>query len=186
MEKAAPPAMAITGLRLAIVGGCGLMVKVVPEEFPLMSLTVMLTVPVLAIRLAGTAAVNCDALAKVVASAVVPHIAVEVEVKFVPLMVSAKPLPPAYAEAGFSEAVVGGGPTESEKLGDDELTMVVVTELEAGFEFPLEGRFVCAGIEVDPALVVALTTGIEAGAEFEVKGVDGRTVGAVAGALDVA
>jgi len=115
-----------------------------------------------------------------VASDAAPHMAIEVEVKFVPLMVSAKSLPPANAEAGFREAIVGGEPTASEKLGDDVLTMVVVIELEAGLEFPLEGRFVCAGIEAEVAFAEALTTGVEAGAGFEVRGADGRTVGSVA------
>jgi hypothetical protein len=56
--KAAPPAMADVGLRLVRVGIGGLMVRVAPEEVPPAVVTVTLAVPVAAIRLAGTAAVN--------------------------------------------------------------------------------------------------------------------------------
>jgi hypothetical protein len=70
-------------------------VKVTAEEFPLRSLMEMLAVPLLALRAAGTTAVNCVALTKFVANAVVPHITAEVAVKFAPLMVSVKSLPAA-------------------------------------------------------------------------------------------
>ncbi len=110
------------------------MVKVALEELPPRSLMVMLAVPVLAIRAAGTVAVNCVALTKVVASAVDPHSTLEVAVKFIPLMVSIRSLPPANAEVGASEEIVGGRPAESAKLGDDELIMVDLVESEAGLE----------------------------------------------------
>ena len=62
------------------------------------------------------------------ASAVVPHITVEVAVKFVPLMVSVKSLLPANAEVGDSEEMVGAGPTESEKPSGDALAIFVFAE----------------------------------------------------------
>ena len=60
--KAAPPATAVVGFRLVMVGGGGLTVKAVPAELPLTLLTVTLIAPAVAIRLAGTAAINCVAL----------------------------------------------------------------------------------------------------------------------------
>jgi len=61
--KAAPPATAMDGLKLSSIGGGGWRrVKAAAEEFPLRSLTNMLTVPALALRAAGTVAPNCSAL----------------------------------------------------------------------------------------------------------------------------
>jgi hypothetical protein len=60
--NAEPPAVAAEGLRLEIVGGAELMVKVAAEEVPLALVTVTLAEPAVAIRLAGTVAVNCVAL----------------------------------------------------------------------------------------------------------------------------
>ncbi len=57
--KAAPPARAMDGLRLVIVGAGGLTVKVKAEETPPALLTVMAAVPTLAISVAGTVAVSC-------------------------------------------------------------------------------------------------------------------------------
>jgi len=136
--KAVLPAMADAGLRLSIEGGGGRTVKASVDEIPLRSFTVMLVVPALTIREAGTTAVSCSALTYFVTSAVVPHIAFEVEVKFEPLMVSVKPLPPAMAELGFSEEVAGGGPTENEKLGDDEPMTGDFTMPDTGFALSLD------------------------------------------------
>ena len=60
--KVAPVARVEVELRLVMVGGGAFMVNVVPAELPLTLLTVTLAVPALAIRLAGTAAVNWVAL----------------------------------------------------------------------------------------------------------------------------
>ena len=57
--KAALPAVADAGLRLAMVGGAEVMVKDALLEAPL---TVTVLAPAVAIRLAGTAAVSCEAL----------------------------------------------------------------------------------------------------------------------------
>ena len=56
--KAAPPAVAELGLKLVMVGGGGMIVNVDPFEVPAVVVTVMLAVPAVAIRLAGTAAVS--------------------------------------------------------------------------------------------------------------------------------
>src|SRR5204863_5471878 len=54
----APPAVAEFGLRLAMVGGGGLIVNVAGPEVPPAVVTVTLAVPAVAIRLAGTVAVT--------------------------------------------------------------------------------------------------------------------------------
>jgi hypothetical protein len=77
-----------------------------PELLPEV-VTVTLAVPALAIRLAGTAALNWVALTYVVASAVEPHCAVAPLTKFVPFTVSVNPAPPAVAEFGLRLAIVG-------------------------------------------------------------------------------
>lgn len=60
--KAAPPAKALAGLRLVIVGASGLTAKLTAGDVPLTLRTVKLPVPTLAIRLAGIATVNCVGL----------------------------------------------------------------------------------------------------------------------------
>ena len=72
-ENVAPPATALEGFRLAIVGGGGLIVNVEPGDVPPVVVTVMLTVPAAPSSVDGTAAVNCVALLNVVASAVLPQ-----------------------------------------------------------------------------------------------------------------
>lgn len=60
--NAASPAVVEDGDRLVMVGaGDALIVKAAPTELPAGSETVMLAEPALAIRFAGTAAVNCVA-----------------------------------------------------------------------------------------------------------------------------
>lgn len=62
--------------------------------------TVTEAVPVAAMSLAGTAAVNCVALPNVVTSAAPFHFTAEVLMKFVPVSVNVKAAPPAVAEEG--------------------------------------------------------------------------------------
>ena len=133
--KAALPATAVVGLRLVIVGGGGLTVNVAPAEVPLTLLTVTLAVPVVAIRLAGMAAVNWVALMKVVARAVAPHEEVVVAVKFVPLMVSVKAAEPATSVVGFRLVMEGGELTDNAKAALEAPTKVVVSESDDKFEF---------------------------------------------------
>lgn len=128
MVKAAPPARVKAGLRLAITGGGGLMAKLLPEELPVMLPTVMLAAPTLAIRLAETETVNCEALTYVAGSAVAPQFAVAVVVKFVPLMVSVKSSPPAIAEAGLRLVMAGaGGLTVKVAAGETPPVVLTVT-----------------------------------------------------------
>ena len=63
----------------------------------------------LAERAAGSVAVSCVVLRSVVTSAVEPQEATEAASKFVPLMVSRRPGPPATVEDGLKLVIAGGG-----------------------------------------------------------------------------
>ena len=106
--KAAPPAVADAGLRLVMEVGGKMMVKAALLEAPL---TVTLIAPAVAIRLAGTSAINCDALTKVVASGAAPQLTVASEVKSAPLTISVKAALPAVTDAGFRLVMDGVGAT---------------------------------------------------------------------------
>jgi len=69
--------------------------------------TVTEAVPAVAIKEAGTVAVSCVAETNVVVSAVAFHLTVEPEMKFVPFTVSVNCGPPAVAQVGLSELIVG-------------------------------------------------------------------------------
>ena len=71
--------------------------------------TVTEAVPGVAIRAAVTVAVSCVEETYVVASAVAFHFTVEVETKFVPFTVKVNCGPPAVAQVGLIEVVVGTG-----------------------------------------------------------------------------
>jgi hypothetical protein len=92
--------LVITGV-LAIVNVTAL--DVAPHGF----VTVIEAVPAVAIRGAGTVAVSCVEEINVVASAVAFHFTVEVETKFVPFTVNVNCAPPAVAQVGLSELIVG-------------------------------------------------------------------------------
>jgi hypothetical protein len=104
-ENAALPASTEVGLRLEIVDA-GLVVNVEPAEVTPPVVTVTLAVPEVAIRLAGTCAVNCVGLTYVVVNAVLPHLAVVAEVKFAPEIVNVNAEPPAVAELGLKPLIV--------------------------------------------------------------------------------
>jgi hypothetical protein len=89
------------------VSGGGLMVKVAPTRVLPAVLTVTAAVPALAIKRAGTAAVNMASLTQVAVKADEPHFTVEVELKLFPYMVSVKADPPETAEAGLRLISVG-------------------------------------------------------------------------------
>jgi hypothetical protein len=124
--KAAPPAAAELGLRLAITGGFGLMVKVAAEEAPALVVTVALTGPAVASKEDGTVVVTCVGLTSAVASGVVPNVTFAPEMKFVPLTVRGIAGLPAVAELGFRPEIVGAG-TVIVKLAPDETTAFCVT-----------------------------------------------------------
>ncbi len=92
----------ITGI-LAIVNVTAL--DVPPQGLGLT--TVIEAVPAAAMRKAGTVAVSCVEETNVVASAVAFQFTVEVETKFVPFTVNVNCGPPAAAQVGLSELIVG-------------------------------------------------------------------------------
>jgi hypothetical protein len=79
------------------------------DAVPPLFVTVILALPGLAIRLAGTAAVNCVALTNVVVSALPFQFTVAPEKKSVPFTVSVKVGPVAAAEVGLRLVMVGVG-----------------------------------------------------------------------------
>jgi hypothetical protein len=107
--KSVPPTVAQFGFSELIVG-IPLIVNVsafdVAPQVPGFS-TVIETVPGLAMFAFGTVAVNCVEFLNVVASDVPFQFTVEPETKFVPFTVNVNPLPPAMAQAGLIEVIVG-------------------------------------------------------------------------------
>ena len=108
--KAAPPAVADVWLRLVIAGGgAGLMVNETAFDTLLPGLTaVIVTVPGWAISVAGTLAVTCPLVTKVVVSAVVFHSMVVPVLNPLPFTVSENAAPPAVADAGDNDEIAGG------------------------------------------------------------------------------
>jgi len=104
----ARPAIAEAGLRLVIAGGGEVMVNAAPAEVPPAEMTVIFAVPAVATRLDETVAVNCLALLQAVFGAIAPQIAVEVEVKLLPLIVSVNAAAPAVIELGLRVVTAGG------------------------------------------------------------------------------
>src|SRR5439155_12607984 len=90
---------------LAIVNVCAFAVPPPRVGFT----TVTDAVPAVAIRAVGTVAVSWVDETNVVVSAVPFHFTVEVETKFVPFTVKVNCAPPAVAQVGLSEVIVGTG-----------------------------------------------------------------------------
>ncbi len=100
--NAAPPAVAEVGLRLVMLGVGALIGNAAGADgLPTELAAVMLALPALAIKLAGTAAVSCVALTNVVVRPVPFHCTVAVERKPVPLTVNVNAAPPAVADVGL-------------------------------------------------------------------------------------
>jgi hypothetical protein len=94
-----------------VITGAAAMVKVTgfdvapPQELEVT--TVIEAVPAVAISDAGTVAVTCVEETNVVTSEVAFHFTVEPDTKFVPLTVNVNCGPPAVAQVGLSELIVG-------------------------------------------------------------------------------
>ena len=102
-----PPAEAHVGLSEPIVGTARI-VNVTALDVPPQGLnTVIEAVPAVAMRAAGTVAVSCVAETNVVARDVAFHFTVEPEAKLVPFTVNVNCGPPAVAQVGLSELIVG-------------------------------------------------------------------------------
>ena len=112
--KAEPPAMAEVGLKEPMVGTglLAVIVKLAPLEVPPPGAglkTVTVAVPAVAMSAAVMAAVTCVAETNVVVRLVPFQRTAEPEMKFVPLTVRVKAEPPAMAEVGLKEPMVGTG-----------------------------------------------------------------------------
>jgi hypothetical protein len=110
--NAAPPALAIAGLRLDIDGTGLFTVKVCALELPPPGAgltTVTLIVPAAAMSAAVIAAVSCVVLTNVVPRLDPFHCTDELEIKFVPLTVSVNASPPTVLEVGLRLVIVGAG-----------------------------------------------------------------------------
>ncbi len=79
------------------------------DALPPVLIAVMLALPTLAIKLAGTAAVNCVELTKVVVSAVPFHCTIAPARKLVPFTVRVNAAPPAITEVGLKLVMAGVG-----------------------------------------------------------------------------
>src|SRR5207248_1193681 len=87
------------------------MVKVSEFDVPPHGVTTVTeAVPALVMRAAGTVAVSCVAETNAVVSAVPFQFTVEPETKLVPFTVKVNPEPPAVAQVGLSELMVGLAP----------------------------------------------------------------------------
>ena len=91
-----------------VITGVLAIVNVTPVDVPPQGFTTVIgAVPAVAIREAGTVAVSCVDETNVVASAVAFQFTVEVETKFVPFTVNVNCAPPAAAQVGLMEPIVG-------------------------------------------------------------------------------
>jgi hypothetical protein len=91
-----------------VITGVAAIVNVCTFDVAPQLTTVIEAVPAVAMRAAGTVAVSCVAETNVVVSAVPFQFTVEIVAKFVPLTVKVNPGPPAVAQVGLSELIVGG------------------------------------------------------------------------------
>jgi len=106
--KVPPAAVAEFGVRLVRAGVGALMGKLTAfEAVPPGLVTLTVALPVAAIRLAGTEAVNCVPLTKVVVRAKPLHSTVAPERNPVPFTASVKETPVAVAELGFRLVMAG-------------------------------------------------------------------------------
>jgi hypothetical protein len=106
-------------------GGAALTVKVTAFDVTPPDFTATETVAAVAMRFAGTDAVNCVALLKLVISAVVFHSTTAPEAKPVPFTVSVNAGPPADIVLGLRDVIAG--PATTVKFTELELTPPEVT-----------------------------------------------------------
>jgi hypothetical protein len=91
-----------------LIAGVAAIVNVCALDVPPHGLTTAIeAVPAVAMRAAGTVAVSCVAETNVVVNAVPLQFTVEPLTKLVPLTVKVNPGPPAVAQVGLSEVIVG-------------------------------------------------------------------------------
>lgn len=86
-----------------------LTVNVAAAEVPPAAVTVTLTLPAVAIRLAGTRATSSSELTNTVSKAVLPNFVTALSVKLVPSIINRNATPPLVAESGLKLVMVGSG-----------------------------------------------------------------------------
>jgi len=159
--NAAPPAVAVVGESEPKVGNGSLIVNVIAADTPPPGAefnTVTAAVPPTAISMAGTTAVSCVPLTTVVASATPFHFTTVPATKFVPVSVSVKPAPPAFAVVGESIARTGCGldvtpvPESNRVCGLSKASSVNVT---VALRMPL-----AEGVNVTVIVQLALTASV--------------------------
>lgn len=102
------PATTELGVRLVIVGAELVTESGAAADVPPAVLTVTRALPAVETSAAGTAAVSCALLTKVVVSGVDPNLTDARETKFLPLIVIVKAWP-ALTDAGLRLVIEGGG-----------------------------------------------------------------------------
>jgi len=91
-----------------VITGVAAIVNVCAFDIPPHGVTTVIeAVPAVAMKAAGTVAVSCVAETNVVVSAVPFHLTVEPDTKLVPFTVNVNCAPPAVAQVGLSELIVG-------------------------------------------------------------------------------
>jgi hypothetical protein len=126
--KLGDPATTLDGDSKVRVGTAAAMLKVRELDVPEVSVcTLTAALPEFAIKLLGTAAVSCVALAKVVASEAPFHNTVSPETKLVPLTDKVNAGPPDKAFDGDSEFRVGAGGLTVKPRGLDTAPAAVCT-----------------------------------------------------------
>ena len=138
------------GLRIAT--GVPAIVKVTAFDVPPPGaglVTVTGTDPTVVTSVAGTVAVNCVALTKVVARAAPLNLTTEVLTNPVPFTISGKPAEPAKIMEGDSEVITGAG-----------LFATVMVSVSA-FDVPPPGAGLVTVIDAEPAFAISVA-GIEA------------------------
>jgi hypothetical protein len=142
--KAAPPVVALVG-DIEVIVGTGLFIGNVsaPDVPPpgLGLVTVIFAVPEFVISVAGTWAVSCVALAKLVVSAVPFQFTTAPLTKLLPFTVSVNAAPPTNALAGESEETIGA---------------VLLIAKVTGADVPPPGAGLVTVMLADPALAISL------------------------------
>jgi hypothetical protein len=150
--KGAAPAAIEVALSDVMVGP--LTVKTLAEEEAVLEFfTVTFCGPTEASCAVGTSAVSAVGLVYAVASAVVPHITVELPMKFVPVTESVKERSPANSEAGLNEVMVG--PTMVTENAADVAPPGLCT---VRLSLPVEASRLAGTVAVMDVMLPAVTT----------------------------
>ena len=132
--KAGPPALTLDGAMLVIAGGAGVMVNVTAlEAGPDGLAKVICADPGCAMSVAGTPAVTCVPLTKVVVSAVPFNDTTAPDTKPIPFTVKVKVVPPALTVEGEMLVITGAaGVMVNASALETTLPLLTVTDADPG------------------------------------------------------